>query len=156
MKIPLLLRTSVCRCMCSCPRLQGGVSAPESWGSGRVFSGSQARRGSGSGEVSQDRGRPRTLSLCLLRHAALANLLRSAILWHKEMHMAASDAWRPLHPALGSSQKTGIIPGVPWDFLCSRVGIALCKMKAPFQSSVGLISLNFTQHLPSGMGHLQI
>lgn len=25
--------------------------------------------------------------------------------------MAASDAWRPLHPVFGSSQKTGMIPG---------------------------------------------
>lgn len=93
------------------PSYEGGVSTPESWGSGRVFSGSQARRGRGSREVSQDGERPRTLSLCLPRHAALANLLRSAILWHKEMHMAASDAWRPLHPAFGFSQKMGMIPG---------------------------------------------
>lgn len=38
----------------------------------------------------------------LLRHGAPANLLGSAILSHKEMHMAASDTRRPLRPASGS------------------------------------------------------
>lgn len=101
------------------------------------------------GERGVSRDRPRTLSCALLRHGVLANLLGSAVLSRKETHMAASDTRRPLHPALHASQKMGAIPGIPWDFTRPRVGIALCKTKAPFQTSVGLISLYITQHLPS-------
>lgn len=102
-----------------CPRLRGGggVSTPETWGSGRVFSSPQARRGSGSGgsggppsllprgsagSAGTGPATPPPPPRPLLRHGAPANLLGSAILSHKEMHMAASDTRRPLRPASGS------------------------------------------------------
>lgn len=44
---------------------------------------------------------------------------------------------------------------IPWDFIRPPVGIALCKTKAPFERSVGLVSLYITQHRCSGMGHVQ-
>lgn len=148
---------------CTCPKLHWRVSTPETWESGRIFLRPQAWRGTGDGGSSSlspgeprvSRDRPRSPSRVLLRHGGLANLLGSAILPPEETHMAASDTRRPLRPALASlqvPQKIGAISGE--DFIYPRVGIASHKTKAPFHSSIGLISLYITQHRRYGMNHL--
>lgn len=143
------------------------VITPETWGSGRAFCRPQARRGSG-GPTSRpsprecwlSRDRPRSLPRALLRHGGLANLLGSAFLSHKGTHVAASETRRRLPSSCiwfltGLAENRSDPRRSPGVFIRPRVGIALCKTKAPFQSSVGPVSLHITLHLPSGLVHLQ-
>lgn len=72
-------------------------------------------------ESGVSRDRPCAPSRALLRHGALANLLGSALLPHKEMHMAANTRGYPNAPAsciwfLHTPQKMGAIPGGPVGF----------------------------------------
>lgn len=132
-------------------RAPRGASTPESRGQAGYF---RARRlGGGAGAA----GSARMASPLPACSGALPSPAQCAQLFGGERKCTRQPVMRggPFIPRLVPRRERERSLEIPWDSIRSRVGIALCRMKAPFQSSADLICFNFTQHLSPGKGHLR-